>query len=137
MFAITILKAIKARVEGANYAGLGLIVLLSSLILKVMVYASVIPIIHVLTTALDIAFIFMMSLILGARFSMQFAKVELLQHKTELQRREIERKKEAIEEQNKSITDSINYAKRIQMSLLPTEKYIEKRLRKLRGDDKA
>jgi hypothetical protein len=137
VLAITILKAVKAKVEGANYAGLGLIVLLCSLVLKVLVYASVIPLIHVLITAVDIAFIFMMSLILGARFSLQFAKVERLQHKAELQRREIELKKEAIEEQNKSITASINYAKRIQMSLLPTEKYIEKTLAKLRGKDRS
>jgi serine phosphatase RsbU (regulator of sigma subunit) len=34
-----------------------------------------------------------------------------------------------IEEKNKNITDSINYAKRIQQSLLPTEKYIEKKLK--------
>jgi hypothetical protein len=129
---ITIIKAVKAKVEGANYAGLGIIVLLGSLILKVMVYASILPIIYVLITGLDIAFIFMMSLILGARFSLQFTKVEQLQYKTELQRREIELKKEAIEEQNKHITDSINYAKRIQTSLLPTEKYIEKKLTKLR-----
>ena len=136
VLAITILKAIKAKAEGANYAGLGLIVLLISLLLKVMVYASVISLIHVLITGLDIAFIFMMSLILGARFSLQFARVERLQLTTEIQRREIELKKNAIEEQNKNITDSMKYAKRIQMSLLPTEKYIEKSLAKLRRKGK-
>lgn len=132
VLAITIIRAVRAKVEGANYAGLGIIVLLGSLILKVMVYASILPVIYVLITALDIAFIFMMSLILGARFSLQFTKVEQLQHKTELQRREIEHKKDAIEEQNKHITDSINYAKRIQTSMLPTEKYIEKKLNTLK-----
>jgi len=35
-----------------------------------------------------------------------------------------------IEEKNKEITDSIKYAKRIQQTLLPTEKYIEKYLKK-------
>jgi hypothetical protein len=135
VFAVTIIKAVRAKAEGANYAGIGLIVLLTSLILKVMVYASVISLIHVLITGLDIAFIFMMSLIFGARFSLQFAKVERLQHTTEIQRREIEIKKNAIEEQNKNITDSINYAKRIQMSLLPTEKYIGRALAKLRRKD--
>jgi tetratricopeptide (TPR) repeat protein len=35
-----------------------------------------------------------------------------------------------IEEKNKEITDSIKYAKRIQQTLLPTEKYIEKHLKK-------
>jgi hypothetical protein len=137
IFAISIIKGIKAGVEGANYAGLGLIVLLVSLILKVMVYASVIPLIHILITGLDIAFVFLMSLILGARFSLQFAKVERLQQTTEIQRHEIQVKKEAIEEQNKAITDSINYARRIQMSFLPTDKYIEKTLARLRKKDKS
>lgn len=39
---------------------------------------------------------------------------------------------ELIEEKNKNITDSINYAKRIQQSLLPTEKYIQKKLDELK-----
>jgi hypothetical protein len=36
-----------------------------------------------------------------------------------------------IEEKNKSILDSIHYAKRIQDSLLPTERYIERNLERL------
>lgn len=131
LFAITIIRAIAARVEGATQAGFGLIILLCSLILKVLVYASILPPVHVLITLLDIGFIFMMSLILGSRFSIQFSKVERLQRTTEMQRREIEQKKEAIEEQNKNIIDSINYAKRIQDSLLPKEKFIDERLKKL------
>lgn len=131
VFTITIIKAVMAKEEGASQAGLGLIVLLASLVLKVLVYANIIPQIEVLITGLDIAFIFMMSLILGARFSLQFARVERLQQTTELQHREIEKSKMEIEEQNKSIIDSINYAKRIQQSLLPTEKYIERTLKKM------
>ena len=38
--------------------------------------------------------------------------------------------KHIIEEKQKEILDSIHYAKRIQTSLLPTEKYIERRLKK-------
>ena len=37
-----------------------------------------------------------------------------------------------VEEKQKEIIDSINYAKRIQQSLLPTEKYIAKNLERLR-----
>jgi hypothetical protein len=129
-FSVTIIRAMFAGVEGAKYAGVGLIVLLGSLILKVLVYSNVLPPIHVLITALDITFIFMMSLILGSRFSLQFAKVERLQQTTEIQHREIEQKKAAIEEKNKSIIDSINYAKRIQIALLPSEKLIDKTIRK-------
>jgi adenylate cyclase len=126
VFALTIIRAILAKVEGAKLAGLGLITLLCSLLLKVLVYSAILPPVHVLITGMDIAFIFMMSLILGSRFSLQFAKVERLQQTTALQHNEIMRQKEAIEEKNKSIIDSINYAKKIQESLLPTEKYMEK-----------
>lgn len=44
----------------------------------------------------------------------------------------IERQKMIVEEKQKEILDSIHYAKRIQNSLLPTEKYIEKSLGKLK-----
>ena len=40
--------------------------------------------------------------------------------------------KEIIEEKNKDITDSIYYARRIQRSLLPPEKYIQKSLDRLK-----
>lgn len=41
---------------------------------------------------------------------------------------EIAKQKEKVEEKQKEIMDSIHYAKRIQHSLLPTEKYIARRL---------
>jgi hypothetical protein len=138
IFTVTIIRAIIAKVEGAPFAGAGLVILLASLLLKVMVYAGIISPVHVLITILDIGFIFMMSLILGSRFSLQFSKVERLQKKTELQHEEIlkqklevESQREILEEKNKDIIDSINYAKRIQTSLLPTEKYIERMLNHL------
>ena len=40
--------------------------------------------------------------------------------------------KQIIEEKNKDITDSINYARRIQQSQLPTEKYIDKSFKRLK-----
>ncbi|MEW6467331.1 MAG: 7TM-DISM domain-containing protein [Bacteroidota bacterium] len=123
-FVYAIVKAVIAKVEGANYAGIGVIVLFISLILKVLSYAGIIPAMHVVITALDIGFIFMMSLILGSRFSLQFVKVETLQQ-------ELEQQKGILEEKNKSITDSITYARRIQSSLMPSAKYIERVLRKL------
>ena len=43
---------------------------------------------------------------------------------------ELEYKHQIIEEKQKEIIDSIKYAKRIQQSLMPTEKYIEKSLLK-------
>jgi tetratricopeptide (TPR) repeat protein len=46
----------------------------------------------------------------------------------ELKNKITEEQKAIIESKNKDITDSIHYAKRIQMSLLPNEKYIQKKL---------
>ena len=42
------------------------------------------------------------------------------------QKQEVELQRDLIEEKQKEIIDSINYARRIQKSLLPTEKYIQK-----------
>ena len=42
----------------------------------------------------------------------------------------IEQQKELVDEKQKEIIDSIKYAKRIQMALLPSKKYIEKSLSK-------
>ena len=44
------------------------------------------------------------------------------------------KQKRLIEEKNKEITDSINYAKKIQQSSLPSEKYINKELKRLKED---
>lgn len=125
---ITIIRAVIAKVDGANYAGMGVIVLFVSLLLKVLSYAGIIPTMHVLITLLDIGFIFMMSLILGSRFSVQFVKVEALQKKTEQQHQEIQLQKEMVEEKNKEILDSINYAKRIQYALLAHDELLKENL---------
>ena len=46
---------------------------------------------------------------------------------------EVQEQKHTIEEKQKEIVDSITYAKRIQRSLLPTEKYLERVLEGLQG----
>lgn len=45
------------------------------------------------------------------------------------QKHEVEKQKELVEEKQKEIMDSIRYARRIQQSLLPTEKYFAKNLK--------
>ena len=47
------------------------------------------------------------------------------------QKDEVERQKNLVEEKQKEILDSIHYSKRIQKSLLPTEKFISKNLNRL------
>jgi tetratricopeptide (TPR) repeat protein len=49
------------------------------------------------------------------------------------QKEEVEQQKLRVEEQQKHVLDSIHYARRIQRSLLPNEKYIERKLRELRN----
>jgi hypothetical protein len=49
----------------------------------------------------------------------------------EIKNKETELQKEIIEAKQKEIIDSITYARRIQRSLLPTEKYIENSIRRL------
>jgi hypothetical protein len=44
----------------------------------------------------------------------------------------VESQKYIVEEKQKEILDSIRYAKRIQESLLPTETYIDRNIRKLK-----
>lgn len=46
---------------------------------------------------------------------------------------EIERQKEMVEEKQKEMIDSIMYARRIQKSLLPTEKYIQSSFKRLKN----
>lgn len=53
-------------------------------------------------------------------------------HQVEIQKEEIELQKVILETKNKAVTDSIYYASRIQKSLLPTEKYIERNINKLK-----
>lgn len=50
----------------------------------------------------------------------------------EVKNKETELQKLEIEEKNKDILDSIHYAKRIQQSLLPTEKYLQRKMKQLR-----
>ena len=52
---------------------------------------------------------------------------------TRQQKQIIELQKELVEEKQLEILDSIHYAKRIQDSLLPTDKYIDKNINRLKN----
>jgi len=53
------------------------------------------------------------------------------------QKKEVESQKHLIEDKQKEILDSIRYARRIQTSLLPTDKYIEKEINKYGPNNNA
>ncbi|PCH96854.1 MAG: hypothetical protein COB85_03240 [Bacteroidetes bacterium] len=135
IFIVVTAKAIKAKVDGAVYAGLGLFVAMFSVLLKVLEFTEIIPLMATLIVALDLGFTFMMSLILGTRFAVQFNKAETLQLETEQQHATIvEQKKEVdfafeqLGEKNKEIIDSINYSKRIQDAILPPAALVKEHL---------
>lgn len=58
--------------------------------------------------------------------------IEHQKNLVEMQKMEVEQQKMIVEEHQKEIIDSITYARRIQRSLLPTEKYIEKQMFRLK-----
>ncbi len=51
----------------------------------------------------------------------------------EEQKRAVEEQKKIVEEKNKDILDSIHYAQRIQNNILPTRKYIDRTLKRLKN----
>ena len=61
-----------------------------------------------------------------------FVKSRSLKNEISIQNKDLERQNHIIEEKSKRITDSIQYAKRIQQSLLPTEVYIHKSIKRLK-----
>jgi tetratricopeptide (TPR) repeat protein len=81
-------------------------------------------VIMLVSAALIIAFILAAIILNSLRVTNRQKKL------IELKRLETEKQKATIEEKNRDIMDSINYAKRIQQSLLPTEKYISRKLAK-------
>lgn len=60
--------------------------------------------------------------------------IELKEIETHKQNIIIHEQKQKVEEKQKEILDSIRYAKRIQISLMPPHKYIENSLKKLKGN---
>jgi len=67
---------------------------------------------------------------LASYMSISFNNAEIYSQLNSANERLFEQKK-IIEDKNKDILDSIRYAKHIQQALLPTEKYIDKSLKRL------
>lgn len=115
-----IIKAMKARVNGAIFGGTAIICLISWATLIIFRHLEIIDPVPYLMTGLQIGFLLSMSLILGARFSANYTKVEGLQATTEEQRAQLEVK-------NEEILASISYAKRIQEAILPPKDFLPQR----------
>ena len=59
----------------------------------------------------------------------------ILEEKVELRTRQLDERNKVVEEKQKEVLGSIHYAKRIQVALLPHEKYIERNLNRLQKKD--
>jgi tetratricopeptide (TPR) repeat protein len=62
--------------------------------------------------------------------------IEIQKEMVERQKLEVEQQKIIVEEHRKEMIDSITYARRIQQALLPSERYIDKNLTRLKSDKK-
>ncbi len=114
-----IIRALRARVNGALFGGIAIVCLITWAVMVILHYLDFIGPLPYAMTGLQVAFLLSMSLILGAKFSSQFTKVERLQETTEQQRAQLELQKKIVEVKNEEILASISYAKRIQDALLP------------------
>ena len=114
-----IIKALKAKVNGAFFGGTAILCLTSWAVLILLQYLGMTPKLPYLMTGLQIGFLLSMSLLLGASFSSQFSKVEALQETTQYQKNHLEIQNLIVKEKNEEILSSISYAKRIQGAILP------------------
>src|SRR5690606_29628332 len=72
------------------------------------------------------AFMLSMSLVFASRFGKSFIDLQILSELEKNKTLEIFKQKNDIERRNQMINDSINYAERIQKSLLPSEGKLKK-----------
>ncbi len=74
---------------------------------------------------------FALMLILAVFIFRSYKQKQKVNHIMSLQKKEVERQKELVEQKQKQIVDSINYSKRIQESILTNEEEIKKHLPEL------
>ncbi|MCB9223484.1 MAG: SpoIIE family protein phosphatase [Crocinitomicaceae bacterium] len=117
-----VVRAMKERVSGAAFAGIAIICLITSSTYTIFLYLDIIPPAPYSYTALQMAFLLSMTMILGSKFASQFRKAEYLQEETEKQKIEIEEQHQVLELKNEEITSSITYARRIQSAILPPKR---------------
>lgn len=72
---------------------------------------------------------FTLMIIVAFQFYRSFRQKQKNNEIITLQKQEVEKQKDLVEAKQKEIVDSIHYAKKIQQSLLPTEKYIQRNLK--------
>lgn len=92
----------------------------------------------IIAVILSIAFIFVIAILIyiyKINRARKIANIKLMQKNEEvlLQKETIEKQKINLEEKQKSIIDSILYAKKIQQAILPSESYVERNILRLKN----
>lgn len=114
-----IVRAMRDYENGSYFAGSALLCLITWASLIILEYMNLIEPVPYSMAGLQIGFLLSMSLIIGARFSANYTKVEALQEETQEQKEELETQKMMLEVKNNEVLSSISYAKRIQAAILP------------------
>ncbi len=117
-------KALKNRESGTVWAVLALFVFFFTTLPQILEYSNFFTADPILMSMSYIVFMLSMSLIFASRFGTAFRVLELLKNEAIHNNIAINKQKEELVKQNRLINDSINYAKRIQESLLPSEQTI-------------
>jgi hypothetical protein len=113
-------KALKDGVPGAVWAILSMIIFFFTTIPLLLEYSNLFITDPVFLSLSYMAFMLSMSLVFASRFGRSFTFLESLSEVAKKKTDEISKQKESIEKRNQLISDSINYAERIQQSLLPS-----------------
>lgn len=115
------IQGLRADVPGAIWAILAMAIFFFTTIPMILEYSNLFIPDPVFLNVCYIAFMLSMSLVFASRFGYSFSYLENLKNSEEEKSKEILRQKESIEKSNILINESINYAERIQKSLLPTD----------------
>lgn len=118
---IIFIKALRANEPGSIWAILSMALFFITTIPMVLEYSNLFITDPVILNLAYIGFMLFMSLVFASRFSFAFLNLEDLKNSEQMRSVEISRQKDKAERNNKLINESINYAQRIQQSLLPSD----------------
>lgn len=114
-------KALKAGVSGAIWAIMSVVIFFFTTIPLLLEYSNLFITNPVVLSLCYMSFLLSMSLVFASRFGKSFTELETLSEKEKKKTLEIVKQNESIEKRNQLINDSINYAEKIQNSLLPSQ----------------
>jgi len=119
------IQALRAKVPGSAWAVLSMIIFFVTTIPILLEYSNLFVTNPLVLSLCYLAFMLSISLVFASRFGSLFSDLETISQIEKKKSLEISEQKESIEKRNQLINDSINYAERIQHSMLPSEKKLQ------------